>query len=144
MKTKIAYFSFFCGAILFILIFVCQFFFKIYSNGSNLNKQYVLDAIFLTTYSVAFCLCLLKWKNINKIILYIVIPFGIGCSIRIFSSIYYYTFYGSYIFFCYLDILYFYFALGFWSVGVFGGGIDLIISNCLQNEKSTTVNKNAG
>lgn len=134
MKKKIAYFSFACGIILFILTFTCQVFFKIYSKASNLNELYVLEAIFLITYLITFYFFLAKYKKINKMILYIVIPLVLGCVLDMSSSMYYYIRYGSKILIGVPDFFFFYLASGFWSVGVFSGLIDLFLSYILRKK----------
>lgn len=141
MKTKIAFLSLSCGILIFVLIFVWQIFFTVYP-GINMKPLYIADAIFLLFYITIFSMSLIKYKSANKILLYIVVPFGVGCIIKIFLSIYYFIFYGSNMFLHPRSILYFYFFSGFWSVGVFGGLIDLLItSNCRQSDDSSTANK---
>lgn len=134
MEKKIICFSISCGSIFFITMFICQFFFKIHPNAMDINKIYVYDTIFLMSYALIVCFFLIQYKNVNKFILYIVIPFFLGCIIYFFSSLYYYICYGSRITIDVHSFLFFYFAIGFWAVGVFSCLVDLVLSYIIQQK----------
>lgn len=141
MKKKNTFFSFFCGILLFLLTFVFQILVKVYSIGTSLKGMYVFDSIFLIIYITVFKFVLGRYENTNKIVLYIIIPSVIGYAVYIFSSIYFNLFYSIRFNINMTGFMIFYFATGFWSVGVFAGLIELIIFCIQQGEDCSIVDK---
>lgn len=129
----IACFSLACGTVLFVLIFICQAFFKIYPGAMNLNSLVALDGIFLIAYLTS-AYFLVRYKKINKIMLYIAIPFFICLALYVFSDFYNYLCYGSRIVISTSGFFFFYIASGFWALGILSGLIDIILS-CIMRKK---------
>jgi hypothetical protein len=131
-------FCLFCGSVLFVLIFMCQIFFRIYSNTSNLTALYINDIVFLFLYWIVSYIIILFSKKGSKIFLkifiYIILPFFLSCVLLILAQALFYR--GTLnLIFDFITLLFLYFVFGFWAIGLLSGLIDLIISYLLRKKK---------
>lgn len=128
MKNKIAFLSLAFGSIVFILVFVLQAFVRLYSRVINMEGFYRSAAIFLFLYWLFFVLLLWRWKKVHKLFVYVGLPIILSFATYVYSEL---TvnglvgFDGLFFFFIYL-------IAGHWSVGLFGGILDVVLTRCYE------------
>jgi hypothetical protein len=97
-----------------------------------MKNLYIHDVIFLIAYVTSVYFFLKIYKNVHRVILYIAIPFLLGCILYVSSDIYRYIRYGSIMLTSLPGFLYHYLATGFWAVGILSGLIDIVLSYIIQ------------
>lgn len=138
MNKKITCLSMILGTILYVLVFICQFFFKIYSNAMNLKGIFITDALFLAVYWIIVYILVFCWKkNVHKILLYALLPFFLSLFFYIASEFYYSSHHPM---LSVESFLFFYLAAGYWTFSIFSGIIDLGITFFLNRKKSAPIN----
>jgi hypothetical protein len=137
MDKKIAFISIVCGTLLFILVFVAQLFFRIYSGVIRTTELHIGQAIFLSSYlliaALFIFLCNIKQ---HKFFLYIIIPILLGIILFVASQLYH----GGLLIIDPFAFMWYYFLCGFWAVGIFSGIIDLSLSYFMR--RSSKIQKN--
>jgi hypothetical protein len=134
MKKKIISFTVVSGTAIYILMFIFQVFFRVYSHVKNFDTIYPASVTFSICYFVSTFIFLLLLKNANKYFYYILLP--ILCAvisytyttIRLPGKLFLLSrqeFLFSYIV---EDFLFSYLFYGFFTIHIFCWSIDWIIT----------------
>lgn len=127
--NKIAYFSILFGSTIFAMIFIFQLFFKIYPNAINLPAIWIFDVLLLGSYITIAHILLSKNIYVNRIILYIVLPFFLNSFIFLLFQLYYRSPYYLYP----VYFLFYYCCIGTWVISIVAIISDIILSCIFRN-----------
>jgi hypothetical protein len=131
MKKKIIGFSVITGTAIYILMFIFQVFFRVYSHVKAFERIYPTSVTFIICYFVSAFIFLLLLKNANKYFFYVLLPILYVVITYVYTTIshpgnIFLSKYECLFFLIVNDFLFFYLVYGCVTIHIFCWSIDWI------------------